>query len=32
MLLDLLRLTIAWGAICAVTALWYWIMRNIGTF
>jgi hypothetical protein len=32
MLLDILRLIVAWGAMGAVIAFWYWIFANIGTF
>jgi hypothetical protein len=32
MWLDILRLVVAWSAMGAVIAFWYWVMKNIGTF
>ena len=32
MLLDIARLIVAWGAMSALIAFWYWIFANIGTF
>ncbi|TCJ97635.1 hypothetical protein DFR71_3679 [Nocardia alba] len=32
MLLDIVRLLLAWGAVVLIIAFWYWIMSNIGTF
>jgi hypothetical protein len=29
---ELVRMIVAWGAMGAVIAFWYWIMANIGTF
>ncbi|PQM48232.1 hypothetical protein C1Y40_01543 [Mycobacterium talmoniae] len=29
---EILRLLLAWGAICGMVAFWYWMMSNIGTF
>jgi len=32
MLLDILRLAVAFGAIGLIVAFWYWLMDSIGTF
>jgi hypothetical protein len=32
MLLDLLRLAVAFGAVALFVAFWYWLMDSIGTF
>lgn len=32
MIQDIVRLVVAWGAVGAIVAFWYWIMSNIGTF
>ena len=32
MLLDLLRLAVAFGAVVLLVAFWYWLMDSIGTF
>jgi hypothetical protein len=32
MVLDLLRLTAAFGSVILMVALWYWMMDSIGTF
>jgi hypothetical protein len=29
---DIVRVLIAWGAVGALIAFWYWFMANIGTF
>jgi hypothetical protein len=31
-LLDLLRLTVAFGGVVLLVAFWYWLMDSIGTF
>jgi hypothetical protein len=32
MLLDLLRLAAAFGAVALMIGFWYWLMSSIGTF
>ena len=32
MLLDILRLNLAFGSVALIVAFWYWIMDSIGTF
>jgi hypothetical protein len=32
MLLDLLRLAVAFGGVALLVAFWYWLMDSIGTF
>ena len=32
MLLDILRLTVAFGSVALIVWFWYWIMESIGTF
>lgn len=32
MLIDLVRIALAWGAVLLIIAFWYWIMKNINTF
>jgi hypothetical protein len=32
MLLDLLRLTVAFGSVALIVVFWYWLMDSIGTF
>ena len=32
MLLDCLRLAVAFGGIALIVAFWYWLMDAIGTF
>jgi hypothetical protein len=32
MLLDILRLTVAFGGVGLIIAFWYWLMSSIGTF
>jgi hypothetical protein len=32
MLLDCLRLLVAFGAIALIVAFWYWLMDSFGTF
>lgn len=32
MLLDALRLFVAFGGVILIIAFWYWIMDSIGTF
>ncbi len=32
MLLDILRLLVAFGAIALIVAFWYWLINALGTF
>jgi len=32
MVLDLLRLAVAFGGVALMVAFWYWLMESIGTF
>lgn len=32
MLLDLVRLTVAFGSVALIVLFWYWLMDSIGTF
>jgi hypothetical protein len=32
MLLDILRLGVAFGTVALIVVFWYWIMDSIGTF
>lgn len=32
MVLDLLRLAVAFGGVALLVAFWYWLMDSIGTF
>jgi len=32
MLLEILRLTVAFGSVAVIVAFWYWLMDSIGTF
>lgn len=32
MLLDIVRLTVAFGGVVLIVAFWYWLMDSIGTF
>ena len=32
MLLDILRLLVAFGGVAAIIVFWYWLMDSIGTF
>jgi hypothetical protein len=32
MLLEILRLTVAFGAVAIIVVFWYWLMDSIGTF
>jgi hypothetical protein len=32
MVLDLLRLTVAFGGVALLVLFWYWLMDSIGTF
>jgi len=32
MLLDILRLFVAFGAIALIVAFWYWLLDSFGTF
>jgi len=32
MLLDILRLTVAFGSVALMVAFWYWFMDSVGTF
>jgi len=32
MLLDCLRLLVAFGGVALLVAFWYWLMSSIGTF
>ena len=32
MLLDILRLTVAFGSVALMVVFWYWLMDSIGTF
>ncbi|AHH17798.1 hypothetical protein NONO_c30110 [Nocardia nova SH22a] len=29
---EIVRLAVAWGGVLLITAFWYWVMKNIGTF
>jgi hypothetical protein len=31
-LLDVLRLTVAFGSVALIVVFWYWLMDSIGTF
>lgn len=32
MLLEILRLSVAFGSVVLIVAFWYWLMESIGTF
>jgi hypothetical protein len=32
MLVDVLRLTVAFGSVALIVVFWYWLMDSIGTF
>jgi hypothetical protein len=32
MVLDILRLTLAFGSVALIVVFWYWLMDSIGTF
>jgi hypothetical protein len=32
MLLDILRLTVAFGVVGLIIVFWYWVMDRLGTF
>jgi hypothetical protein len=32
MLLDILRLAVAFGSVALMVGFWYWLMGSIGTF
>lgn len=32
MLVEILRLTVAFGSVVLIVAFWYWLMDSIGTF
>jgi hypothetical protein len=32
MLLDILRLAVAFGSVALIVLFWYWLMDSIGTF
>ncbi len=32
MLLDILRLVLAFGSVALIVAFWYWLMDSTGTF
>jgi hypothetical protein len=32
MLLDILRLAVAFGTVALIVVFWYWLMDSIGTF